>query len=372
MLILIAQSIFIACGGDDDSSGPSNEQVTIGDDGKASNGSVFSSIDDKNFYLDYIMYTVKDGHLVVSGYDKVGFKGVAKIVFGIKYKGNSYEVLEIGSDAFRGCSILNSFTFSNSIKKINFRAFDHCTNLTSINLSNSLTNIGYGAFDGCTSLKNIIIPNSVTDIEEHAFSNTGLTSIIIPNSVTNIESLAFANCSNLTSVNVSNDNKTYDSRNNCNAIIETSSNSLIVGCSTTIIPESVTAIGVHAFCGSTKLTSIVIPNSVSSIGYAAFVSCSSLSSITIPSSVSYLGYGAFYDCLGLTSIHCKSTIPIVMLKLIEKLIIQVGISINRISINVNTNPATKISLIDFVPGAPITYPLELLSIFQFVFLTLRQ
>lgn len=110
MLILMAQTFFVACGGDDDSSVSGNEQVTIGDDGKASNGSVFSSIDDMNFYLDYIKYTVKEGHLVVSGYDKSGFKGVAKIVSSITYKGNFYEVLEIGDMAFNNCEMFWSLS----------------------------------------------------------------------------------------------------------------------------------------------------------------------------------------------------------------------------------------------------------------------
>ena len=42
-------------------------------------------------------------------------------------------------------------------------------------------------------------------------------------------------------------NPVYDSRNNCNAIIETATNTLHSGCKTTIIPNSVTSIGAWAF-----------------------------------------------------------------------------------------------------------------------------
>ncbi|MBQ6209968.1 MAG: leucine-rich repeat protein, partial [Prevotella sp.] len=72
----------------------------------------------------------------------------------------------------------------------------------------------------------------------------------------------------------------YDSRNNCNAIIETSTNTLISGCKNTSIPNSVTTIGDGAFHGCSGLTSITIPNSVTTIGDGAFHGCSGLTSIT--------------------------------------------------------------------------------------------
>ena len=127
MLTLMAQTLFVACGGDDDdSTGIVNEQITIGDDGKASNGGVFSSIDDKNFYLDYIKYTVTEGHLAVSGYDKSGFKGDAKIVSSITYKGNFYEVLEIGDKAFYDCKALVSISIPSCVTSIGKSAFHSC------------------------------------------------------------------------------------------------------------------------------------------------------------------------------------------------------------------------------------------------------
>lgn len=62
----------------------------------------------------------------------------------------------------------------------------------------------------------------------------------------------------------------YDSRNDCNAIIEKESNKLINGCKNTVIPNSVSAIGANAFYGCSSLTSVTIPNSVTAIGDYAF------------------------------------------------------------------------------------------------------
>ena len=114
----------------------------------------------------------------------------------------------------------------------------------------------------------------VKSIGSSAFSNcSGLTSITIPNSVTSIGNYAFRSCSGLISIKVEDGNPKYDSRNNCNAIIQKSNNSLIVGCKNTVIPNSVTNIGEYAFSECYGLTSITIPNSVTSIGSFAFSWC---------------------------------------------------------------------------------------------------
>ena len=173
----------------------------------------------------------------------------------------------------------------------------------------SVTSIGDGAFLDCSGLTSVDIPNSVTYIGYGAFSDcSGLTSVTIPNSITSIGNSAFYGCSGLTSVTVDNNNGTYNSRNNCNAIIETSTNSLIVGCKNTIIPNSVTSIGNSAFYGCSGLTSVTIPNSVTYIGISAFERCSGLTSVTIPNSVTSIGEAAFYGCSGLTSVTIPNSV----------------------------------------------------------------
>ena len=170
-----------------------------------------------------------------------------------------------------------------------------------------------------SGLTTAVIPTSVTynsttynvtsiGIEAFAFCR-GLTSVIIPNSVTSIGDNAFYSCSGgLTAIVVENGNPHYDSRDNCNAIIETGSNTIIVGCKNTTIPNSVTSIGDGAFADCSGLTSITIPNSVTEIGDGAFCSCSGLTSITIPNSVTSIGDNAFRECSCLTTITIPNSV----------------------------------------------------------------
>ncbi len=332
--------------GDNDSNGYNGGHnpeivVTVNEDGTTSNGSTFSAIDDKNFYVDYIKYTVEEGHLTVTGYDKAGFNGYAAIIYKLIYKGNTYEVLKINEKAFRKCIVLTSATISKSLTTIGDNAFEDCSNLSSVYISNSLTSIGENAFSGCsgltkvivpdiaawcgisygnysssplyyakhlysdeeTEVTNLVIPNNVTSIEKHAFYNcSGLNSVTIPKSVTSIGNYAFSGGSGLTSMEVESGNPVYDSRDKCNAIIETATNTLAFGCKNTVIPASVTGIGNGAFSSCTSLTSVTIPNSVTSIGDYAFEYCRYLTSVSIPGSVTSIGDYAFSGCSGLTKV----------------------------------------------------------------------
>ena len=151
-----------------------------------------------------------------------------------------------------------------------------------IEIENGVTSIGNCAFRDCNSLSSITIPNSVTSIGTDAFAHCyNLSSVTIPSSVTSIGDMVFMCCYGLTSIIVQKDNPKYDSRNDCNAIIETNSNTLIAGCKNTVIPNSVTNISGYAFYGCSSLTSITIPGSVTSVGDNAFFSCAKLTNIIV-------------------------------------------------------------------------------------------
>ena len=260
------------------------------------------------------------------------YAGDVVIPSSVNYYGVTYSVTSIGDGAFAWCESLASIQIPNSVTSIGGSAFNWCDSLTSIEIPNSVTSIGDGAFERCESLTSIEIPNSVTSIGDGAFAYCyDLTSIQIPNSVTSIGNYAFAYCYDLTSIQIHNSvtsigygafsgcddltsivvdagNSKYDSRNDCNAIIETASNTLVAGCKNTIIPNSVTSIGDWAFEYCISLTSIEIPNSVASIGNYAFSECSSLTSIEIPNSVTSIGNYAFSECSSLTSIQIPNSV----------------------------------------------------------------
>ena len=153
------------------------------------------------------------------------------------------------------------------------------------------------------------IPEGVTYIGQFAFEGcTGLTGIEIPASVTIIVGDAFTGCSNLKDIKVAEDNKVYDSRGGCNAVIKTEYKSLVVGGISTVIPNDVTEIGSYAFAGRSGLTAIEIPSSVTRIRDYAFKGCTGLTGIVIPEGVTRIDTAAFQDCTGLTSVKLPNSL----------------------------------------------------------------
>ena len=218
-------------------------------------------------------------------------------------------VTSIGMSAFENCRSLTSVTIPTSVTSIGQSAFIGCTGLTSVTIPTSITSIPNAAFRECYNLTSVTIPNSVTSIGIEAFRNCyRLESVTLPASVTSIGNVAFNGCSGLMSIVVNSGNPKYDSRNNCNAIIETSSNTLILGCQNTVIPSSVTSIGDLSFYNCHGLTSIIIPNSVTLIGESAFGFCDGLTSVTFGNSVTSIGNSVFYNCTGLTSVIIPNSV----------------------------------------------------------------
>ena len=210
-------------------------------------------------------------------------------------------VTSLGNYCFYVCPALKSIDIPSSVTEMGNECFGWCSSLESVTLSASVTNIKQQCFFNCSSLKSIDIPSSVTELGAYCFGNcTSLTSVNIPSSVTSIFG-SFYGCSAIEAIVVDKDNTMYDSRNNCNAVIETATNTLILGCMNTVIPSSVTNLYDGSFNSCSSLASISIPSSVTSIGSSCFSGCSSLTAISIPSSVTSIGSSCFSGCSSLAS-----------------------------------------------------------------------
>lgn len=298
-------------------------------------------------------------------------------------------VTTIGESAFYRCYALSDIELPNSIKRIEMFAFEDCESIESIDIQEGTEFVGHGAFAkcgkmtsinfpstattiedwvlmGCKSLQkivvgdnnptydsrngcnalietstntllygcsNTVIPESVSAIDMMSFEGVGIKHLYIPSSVKTIGRYAFRGCYALESIEVDPANPNYDSRDNCNALIEKKSNTLIRGCvNTTIppgvehigenafdalvgmetftIPEGVKSIGIWAFSNS-DLAEIILPNSLEKIGYLAFYMCEQLNKIRIPDSVISLGEGAFQHCHNLTSAYVGNGVLVI-------------------------------------------------------------
>ena len=212
--------------------------------------------------IDGIYYNLSDGNAEVTSVPNSGtYKGDIVIPGSFTYGEETYTVTAIAANAFSGCK-----------------------NMTSISIPASVTSIGNNAFSGCEKLTVITLPENLTTIGEKAFYNCkSLTAITIPAKVESIGSNAFTECKSLASISVAAGNTVYSSPNNCNAIVQTGTSLLIVGCKNTVIPAGVTSIGSNAFAGCTDLAAITIPASVTNIGTDAFSGCTGLTAVTLES-----------------------------------------------------------------------------------------
>lgn len=247
---------------------------------------------------------------------------------------------------------LNKIVVADGVENIYDNAFSMLHKLKTVVLPASVTSIGEGAFTGCDELKTIIVSkeNQVFDSRDNcnAIIKTkdnvllfGCNYSTIPEGVKRIDLCAFSRCYRLSeisipkslnsvrphlfersrdsikSITVNEQNKTLDSRENCNAIINTKTGTLVMGCCSTVIPKGVLAIGKYAFQGCRGIKEIVIPESVYSIDKEAFSGCTNMTSITLSNNVKVINKFAFDNCRSL----CSITIPGSLTTISEKVFV---------------------------------------------------
>ena len=272
------------------------------------NGTTYtvSSIGDMGFAYDTAITSLSLPHTLTS----VGSGAFAfcKQLDSVYYDANITSYYWSRADIFYMDTNITSITIGNHAKAIPFGMFGDnggaSHNLSSLILGDSLVTIGDYAFSGMSRIDTLRIPNSVITIGNGAFqgahSNYGnrtdqLKAVIIGSGVDTIGTTAFALHYNVDSIVVLNENSRFDSRGGCNAIVETATNRLILGCQTTEIPNNVTAIGPYAFYGCQHLTSLTIPDSVSLIDEYAFSDCYGLNIIDLSSSTPPEVYWSSFD-----------------------------------------------------------------------------
>lgn len=271
-------------------------------------------------------------------------------------------VTVIGRAAFYGLQSIHHINIPEGIERICACAFKECVNLSSMSLPKSLRTLDASAFWGCVSLAELDIPENVSKIGESvvafchnlekmtvssankvydsrngcnaiveknkdrivaacrsskiqngiksiapgAFVGVPVTEISIPGSVTEIGERAFWGCADCASIKVDADNAVFDSRGDCNAIMETATGKLVLGCARTVITERVREIGNSAFARIPMPCYMVIPEGVESIAENAFYLCPNMEMLVLPKSLRTIKWNAFSGCTGLQMVVASS------------------------------------------------------------------
>lgn len=213
-------------------------------------------------------------------------------------------VTTIGGQAFSDCTALTTFDVPEGVTSIGGQAFGGCSNLTAINFTGTptLTSIGGSAFYNCKKLTTLTLPESLTTIGNDVFNGAGITSVFIPKNVSDVGAGLSYGCE-IASITVDPDNAKYDSRNDCNAVIETATNKLVAGCLNTVIPDGIVTLGTFAFAQFQGTFSLTIPESVTSFESGAIHMCPGLTTVNIPSGITSMDDVLFGGC-NCTDVYC--------------------------------------------------------------------
>lgn len=205
----------------------------------------------------------------------------------------STAVTTIGNNAFYNCTELLEINIPTNVKEIGKNAF-YATQIKKAEIPEGVEIINEGTFNSCSSLAEVTLPSTLQTIDTKAFYGcSNIYSISIPGDVTKISADAFGNCNNLSTITVSSLNMVYDSREDCNAVIETATNKLVVGANYTTIPTDVVTIGAYAFQGRLHINILELHEGLTTIESKAFADSKTLLAILIPASVTSIETDAF-------------------------------------------------------------------------------
>lgn len=263
--------------------------------------------------------TVEDCHNVENSYCDIKYHNIRfdyTLLFDWDEQSNELHCLGLDADCYprkvvipseiAGCPVTKL-----SVSKDGFGAFCQNHSIEEIIIPESVIDIEDYAFEDCESLETVAIPKSVTKIGNNAFSGCkNLKEIIIPKSVNSIGFGVLSDCPQLSQIKVEKGNKTYDSRNGCNAIIQTFDNKMIASCKTTKIPASVTEIE-YTYYKRNDITEVSVPDNIKAIGQSSFSDCYGLTKAVIPDTVNVIGENAFSDCRSMTDVVIPDSVTVI-------------------------------------------------------------
>ena len=256
------------------------------------NGEETKWLEDMNIMANTIFFEYNGA--TITGFSQKGYevieKGTTKFIMPTRTNDGT-EITTIGANAFdatvegkESCTKITSFTFPNTLKKVETGAFTGCTNIKKMDFSN--TKITTTAnIPSCTSLEEVVLPEGVKEIT--SFTNCkNLRKINIPNSVTNWSVYGPFYClTSLETVQIGN--------------ISSIRGGAFEGCSNLTnlaLPDSLKDVGQYAFSGCRSLSISKLPTSLNSVGYAGFYGCKFEGELIIPEGTTSIGVMAFAYC----------------------------------------------------------------------------
>ena len=199
---------------------------------------------------------------------------------------------ENGVLTISGTGAIKGFSFSSSSLSIK-----------EVVVKEGITEIGRRTFQNCAQIQTVTLPESLTTLEEGTFLGcSGLKKITIPKNCETIGNHAFYYCSGLEEISVADGNPVFDSRGDCKALIDSQSNTLLLGGKNSVVPDGVTAIAEYAFA-YTGITEMTIPDSVIRIDEYAFCACKQLKSVVLPANITSIEKDTFRDCSSLETVN---------------------------------------------------------------------
>ena len=198
-------------------------------------------------------------------------------------------IISVGSNAFKGCTVLETLVLPDSCTTVNANSFQGCTSLATARMPGVTTFGGANSFNGCSSLSTVECPNLSSIAGYGAFGGcTSLVELKVSGNLSRFDANTFQGCTSFTT-------------------LYTNDNTKVVG--HVQLPPGVTALGSYNFY-QTKITHVFAPGvtSLNSGNGYTFGSCSLLQEVHLPSLAGIASVYAFSGDSALRTVEISSAL----------------------------------------------------------------